>query len=103
MFKKYRKLWVALLVFIILCPLGLIAQGTAFGEWGADELKQMVGFVPAGYAHFAGLWSHILLPDYGIEGVSSTGGVIMGYILSAVVGVILVIAIVSVFSKIVKD
>ena len=38
MFKNYRNLWLALGAFIILSPLGLIATGTAFGEWGVDQL-----------------------------------------------------------------
>jgi hypothetical protein len=104
MFKKYRKLWLALGAFILLSPLGLIATGTAFGEWGLDQLPEKVGFVPAGLAKFADLWRHAPLPDYGVPGLDanfmqSAGG----YILSALVGAVLVIAIVSLFSKIVKD
>jgi cobalt/nickel transport protein len=104
MFKKFGKLWLALGVFILLSPLGLIAAGTAFGEWGRDQLLQQVGFVPAGLARFADLWPKAPLPDYGVPGLDanfmqSAGG----YILSALVGAILIIAIVSLFSKIVKD
>ncbi|MEN6324697.1 MAG: PDGLE domain-containing protein [Syntrophomonas sp.] len=104
MFKDFRKLWMALGVFIILSPLGLIATGTAFGEWGTDQLKEEVGFVPAGLAKFADLWHHVLLPDYSVPVLeSSTAGSVMGYILSAIIGVALIVAVFTVFSKMVKD
>ena len=104
MFKNFSKLWVALGAFILLSPLGLIATGTAFGEWGLDQLPEEVGFVPAGLAKFADFWTKAPMPDYGVPGLDanfmqSAGG----YILSALVGAILIIAIVSLFSKIVKD
>ncbi|NLV21309.1 MAG: cobalamin biosynthesis protein [Syntrophomonadaceae bacterium] len=104
MFKEFKKLWMALGLFIILCPLGLIATGTAFGEWGTDQLSEEVGFIPAGLAKFADFWSGSLLPDYGVPGwdadfIQLAGG----YILSALVGVALVVLLISFFSKIVKD
>ncbi len=104
MFKNFRKLWLALGAFILLSPLGLIATGTAFGEWGLDQLPEEVGFIPAGLAKFADLWSKSPLPDYGIPGMdASFAQSAGGYILSALVGVILVVAILSLFSKIVRD
>lgn len=104
MFKRYRKLWWALLAFIILSPLGLIATGTAFGEWGTDELIGEVGFVPQGLAKFADMWTHAVLPDYGIPGLDGTfAQSAFGYITSAIVGVILVAGIMFLLGKIVKD
>mgnify|MGYP000945578698 CR=1 FL=1 len=64
MFKTFKNLWWGLLVLIILSPLGLLATGTAFGEWGMDELVDEVGFIPAGLAKFADFWQHVVLPDY---------------------------------------
>lgn len=104
MVKDFKKLWLAMGVFIILCPLGLIATGTAFGEWGLDQLPEEVGFVPAGLAKFADLWTKAPMPDYGVPGLdASFAQSAGGYILSAVVGVILVVALVSLFYKFVKD
>lgn len=104
MFRNFKSLWLALLALIILSPLGLIAAGTAFGEWGLDELTEEVGFIPAGFERLANFWSKSPLPDYGIPGLNanfaqSAGG----YILSAVLGVILIVAVISLFYKIVKD
>lgn len=104
MLKSFRKLWLALAAFIILSPLGLIATGTAFGEWGLDELPEEVGFIPAGLEKFADFWTKSPLPDYGVPGLdASFAQSAGGYILSAVVGVVLVVAIIGLFSKIVKD
>lgn len=104
MFKNYRKLWWALGALIILSPLGLIATGTAFGEWGADQLQEQLGFIPAGFEKMVDLWTHAPLPDYGIAGFDgSFMQSAAGYILSAVVGVLLIIGILSLFSRIVKE
>lgn len=104
MFKKFRNLWITLGVLIILSPLGLIATGTAFGEWGTDQLKDELGFVPVGLDKYAGLWQHVLLPDYSVPALgSSTAGSIFGYILSAVIGVALIVVIFTALSKILKE
>lgn len=106
MFKRYAKLWWALGAFIILCPLGLIATGTAFGEWGLDELakSEEVGFIPQGLAKFADFWQHAVLPDYSIPGMTATfTQSAIGYIVSAIVGVGLVLIVISLLGKIVKD
>ncbi|WP_276619694.1 PDGLE domain-containing protein [Syntrophomonas wolfei] len=104
MFRNYKALWLALGTLIILSPLGLLATGTAFGEWGLDELVEEVGFIPAGLEKLAEFWQHSLLPDYGIPGMDATfGQAAFGYIFSAMVGVILVSAAILILSKIAKD
>ncbi|HEX3011332.1 MAG TPA: PDGLE domain-containing protein [Syntrophomonadaceae bacterium] len=104
MFNKYRKLCYTVLALIILSPLGLLATGTAFGEWGTDQLQDRLGFLPAGMARLQDLWQHTLLPDYGIAGFDTGfGHSALGYVLSALIGVILVVAIVTLISRIIKD
>jgi hypothetical protein len=83
--KNVKKLWIALGALALLTPLGLLASGTAWGEWGSDELSTMLGYVPAGMARFSELW-HAPLPDYTIPGLGDTPG----YVLSAVVGIALI-------------
>lgn len=77
----------ALAVMALLTPLGLIAKGTAFGEWSADELGQLYGAVPAGFAHWSTWWQGAILPDYGFADGS---GALLGYWVSALVGSLLV-------------
>jgi len=104
LFNRYKKLWLGLLVLIILSPLGLIATGTAFGEWGLDELKNEVGFIPAGLQQWADLWSHAPLPDYSVPGLNATfAHAAAGYILSAVVGAALVAGITILLARNVKN
>ena len=88
-----------MILLILLTPLGLLASGTAFGEWGPDELKQTLGYVPAGVEAGESSWS-ALFPDYSVPGLgddflhSSAG-----YIFSAVVGSALIYVSVVVISK----
>lgn len=91
--KEYRKYWIALLVLALLTPLGLylpqaMKAGSAWGEWGIDEVKKMIGYAPAGMEKEAGRWK-APLPAYAIPGqenppLSRQG---LAYILSAIVGI----------------
>ncbi len=104
MFKRYRKLWLALGVFVILSPLGLLAGGTAFGEWGIDQLADEAGFIPSGLQKMADIWSHAPLADYAIA--SFDGSFLhaaLGYILSAVVGAALTVGLMLLLGKVIKD
>ncbi len=84
--KKEGKLWLlwgALGLAALATPLGLLASGTAWGEWGLDELKSMgLGFIPQGLEKVEGWWP-APLPDYGFPRM----GAVIGYIMSAFVGI----------------
>ena len=90
---KLSPIFGLLLALIILCPLGLIASGTAWGEWGADEIAdvtsggQALGYVPSQLEN--GFSYDALFPDYAVSGMPD----IVGYILSAVIGAALLIII----------
>jgi cobalt/nickel transport system permease protein len=92
--KRRTPRVIALLVALIAAvPLGLIAAGTAWGEWGADEIAGVVtnggalGYTPAGMQ--SGFSFSALMPDYSIAALPE----VLGYILSALFGAaILVIA-----------
>ena len=86
--KTFKILIIAMAVLIVIVPIGLIASGTAFGEWGPDELQQAVGYVPAGLQQLSDLW-HPLLPDYDFPGGHDTlPSQAPGYYVSAIVGVL---------------
>ena len=53
--KIVRNLAIGLLMLIILAPLGLLAVGETFGEWGPEELQEKLGVVPPGIG--AALWT----------------------------------------------
>jgi cobalt/nickel transport system permease protein len=89
-FPRYRAFIIPLTVLVVLTPLGLIAQGTAWGEWGSDEIKGMFGYIPAGFAKFADFW-HALMPGYTVAPLEGSFlGSSVGYIISAVVGIALI-------------
>ncbi len=70
---------------LALTPIGLWATGTAFGEWELSELKQMVGYEPAGIANAHSVILP-LLPDYSFAGLSGKPWEILGYLVSALIG-----------------
>lgn len=58
--KECRRLWAALIVLALVSPVGLylpniMRSGSAWGEWGMAEIRQMVGYVPAGMQN-TGVW-----------------------------------------------
>jgi len=69
----------------LLTPLGLLAEGTAWGEWGAEDLAETLGFVPQGIDQ-ASTWWQAFLPDYTVKGLGEK----TGYVVSALVGSALV-------------
>jgi cobalt/nickel transport system permease protein len=86
-FGSYRKFWWVLGALIILSPLGLLASGTAWGEWGGEELQKMLGFIPAGMQRLAGTWTHAPFGDYSLPGLGGFWTSALIYILCAIIGV----------------
>jgi hypothetical protein len=84
--RTLKKMVIAMLVLIVLTPLGLLATGETFGEWGLEELKEKIGFVPQGMESQATSWN-APMPDYALPGEQSPSGAAMSYILSAIIGV----------------
>ncbi|MGM9560371.1 cobalt transporter CbiM [Anaerovibrio slackiae] len=89
--KKIGASLTALLALIILCPLGLIAEGTAWGEWGPEEMAALtessapLGYTPEGM--LTGFSLDVLFPDYAISGLPDA----FAYILSAIIGTALLV------------
>ena len=78
-----KKIRYVLLALVVLSPLGLLAEGTAFGEWSADELAEMMTNVPAGIEN--GFSFEALFSDYTIPGTN----IAVGYILSAITALLI--------------
>lgn len=97
--KSQRNLAIGLLLFIVLTPLGLLAAGTAYGEWAPEELKAKIGFVPPGLEKLSGIWN-APLSGYSLPGLNP----VIGYYFAAVIGVLLCMVILYFMSKrIAKD
>ena len=97
MSRNQKYLLFFLLAMIVLTPLGLIAQGSAWGEWSVDEMRAMLGFVPQSIEHTKPLL-HVMIPDYEIAGLSAVTSTWM----SAFLGAFLVYAIMFGIKKAVK-
>ena len=89
--KTNRALYGLIAALIVCTPLGLLAAGTAWGEWDPEELADQdfldtaLGYTPAGMEH--GFSFDALFPDYAIAGLPDA----FGYILSALIGTALLV------------
>ena len=84
---KLRWLWVTLVILVLASPLGLLAPGTAWGEWGTRQLTQKgLSSIPTGMQQLSGLWG-APLAGYNLPVL---GNVNLGYVFSAVMGVIVI-------------
>ena len=84
---SHRKLWWALGAMVLLSPLGLLANGGAWGEWRSEELQKLIGFIPAGLKGMEGAWSFAPLRDYSLKGFDSFRSTALVYIFCALIGV----------------
>lgn len=97
-----RGLWAALGLLLVLSPLGLLAAGTAWGEWSPEDLADpaarsaiaaasggvaLPAAPPSGLVRLATVWT-APLPDYAPAFLRSAA---MGYLVSALVGVGLIV------------
>ena len=100
---SFKPLYILIAILIVLTPIGLLATGTAWGEWGVDEMSTLVsggaqlGYTPAGME--SGFELSTLFPDYSMAGMPEW----TGYILSAVVGVALLVIFFKIISSLMKD
>jgi len=95
-FQKLTGLWVGLAVLVVASPLGLLAPGTAWGEWGTEELKSRgLQSIPAGLEQLSTLWG-APLSNYNLPALGNTN---LGYVLSAVVGIAIIALLVWLFTS----
>jgi cobalt/nickel transport system permease protein len=100
---RTRPLFALVVGLICLSPLGLLAAGTAWGEWGANEIGGVVhggkalGFVPAGMRN--GFGFEALMKDYGVKGLPDFAG----YILSAIAGAAVLVIVFKLLGLLKKD
>ena len=77
-------------VLVALTPIGLLAPGGAFGEdlpANLDLTKYHLSAAPEGLVKFSSFWSHAFLGGYGF---GSGDHPVVGYLLSALVGCVLI-------------
>lgn len=100
---KRKPIYALIIALICVSPIGLLASGTAWGEWGADEISSVttggkaLGFIPEGMEN--GFSLSALMPDYSVEGLPDY----FGYILSAIAGVAILLIVFRVIESMRKD
>ena len=107
-----RALWYGLAALMIVTPIGLLAAGTAWGEWGAEDFADatvrqeivqasagmaLPDAVPSGLERLASVWQ-APIPDY-VPGFLADLNV--GYIVSAVIGAGLILLLFLLISRVV--
>jgi cobalt/nickel transport protein len=92
MTRFQKRLCIGLLIMALLTPLGILLPEKfkaeeAWGEWGAEKLEKVLGYVPEGLKKLADFWK-APIPDYnfGGEGASRTVQAI-SYIASGLLGI----------------
>ena len=103
--KIITKFWVGLGVLVVLSPLGLLLPehfkaGSAWGEWGINEIQKFAGYIPKGLNKFSNLWS-APLPDYAFKGWEEKplATLSLVYIFSAIIGVLVCVGIILLLGK----
>jgi cobalt/nickel transport system permease protein len=111
--RTVRPLLIGLAVLMVLSPLGLLAAGTAWGEWGASDyadpaMRQQIivasgqqappAQAPKGLAQLSSIWT-APIPDYAPPWMQSAE---FGYIMSAVVGAGLIILVFFLLSRVAR-
>lgn len=96
-----KPLWIALIILIILTPIGLLAKGAAWGEWASEKLTAVLGYLPEGLKGLEGLWTS-LMPDYNIPGFNSHAKSALGYVISAAIGSSIIVLIIYLAGRIWK-
>ena len=100
---KLKPIYGLLIGMVLLSPLGLLATGNAWGEWDLESINSVItkgkalGFTPKGMEE--GFSFKTLIPDYSVYGISE----VMGYVLSAIAGVAIMIITFKIIGSFKKD
>jgi cobalt/nickel transport system permease protein len=83
---KLKPVYAMLALMVVMSPLGLLASGTAWGEWGGEELKKMLGYIPLGIEK--GFSLKALMPDYTHPAIGDGAA---AYVISAMFGMAIIL------------
>ncbi len=70
--KLQKKILFILILLCLITPVGIMLPayfntGDAWGEWSAQTVKELVGYVPKGLAKYSDIWK-APIPDYSVNG-----------------------------------
>jgi cobalt/nickel transport protein len=104
--KLQKKILIILLLLCLLTPIGILIPmffdaGDAWGEWSAQTVKDLIGYVPMGMEKYSGLWK-APITDYTINnGDSSITHQSGYYIVSGILGATITYCVMLFISKLI--
>ena len=104
--KLKKKIIIVLAILVILTPTGILLPmvfnaNDAWGEWSAETMKTLIGYVPEGLQKYSDAYK-APLPDYSLNGDDpSTTHQSLYYILSGFTGVIATFGLTFLISKLI--
>jgi cobalt/nickel transport protein len=107
--KLQKKILILLLMLCLITPVGILLPmvfnaGDAWGEWSAQTVKELTGYVPGGLQKYSDIWK-APLPGYSIDKKETSVGHRSGYyIVSGIIGATATYIVMLLLSKlIVRD
>lgn len=104
--KLQKKILIILLVLCLITPIGILLPvffnaGDAWGEWSAETMKDLIGYVPEGLAKYSDVWN-APLPDYTVNSEDASVVHQSGYyIVSGIFGATLTFLVMLLISKLI--
>jgi cobalt/nickel transport protein len=104
--KLQKKILITLLILALLTPLGILLPmvfnaSDAWGEWSAETLKNLIGYVPEGLQKYSDTYA-APLSDYSMNaGDASVTHQSVYYILSGIIGAAVALCVTILISKII--
>jgi hypothetical protein len=104
--KLQKKILIALVIITLLTPVGILLPmafnaGDAWGEWSAETVKGLIGYVPEGLQRYTDTY-HAPLTDYTVNAAdTSVTHQSLYYILSGLLGAALVLGVTLLITKVI--
>jgi cobalt/nickel transport protein len=104
--KLQKKILIILLALCLLAPIGILLPmyfnaGRAWGEWSAQTMKELVGYVPQGLAKYSTVWK-APFTDYSINNQDKSVVHQSGYyIVSGIIGATVTYVVMLIISRLI--
>ncbi len=104
--KLQKKILVVLIILVILTPVGIFLPmafnaGDAWGEWSAETVKELIGYVPQGLQKYSETYT-APMPDYTLNSTdTSVAHQSFYYIISGIVGAAAALGLTVLISKLI--
>jgi cobalt/nickel transport protein len=104
--KLQKKILIALLFLCLITPLGILLPmffnaGDAWGEWSAQTVKDLVGYIPQGLAKYSEVWKAPVSDYTMISGDKSVVHQSGFYIVSGIIGATVTYVVMLLISKLI--